>query len=377
MRKVCYVTGTRADFGLMEMSLRAMDCSDDIDLSVVATGMHLLTKYGNTYREIERAGLRLSAKIPVSLSGGEGDEMAIAVGEQLLGFTEAFKAEAPDLVMLLGDRGEMLAAAIAAMYLNIPIVHLHGGERSGTVDESIRHAISKLAHFHFVSTAESKERLVKMGECAHHVFQTGAPGLDAIYAMPRKTISELAQKYKFNVEKPFELIIFHPVVQQMDEAAKQMEALLSAVMESCSQPLILLPNADAGSGHILSVINQYVERYPKLVTIVHAPREDFLSLVACADTMIGNSSSGIIEAASLQTPVVNIGERQKGRERNLNVIDVAPIRSEIFNAIVKSKSLKGSVWNNCYGDGHATEKILETVRNLSLSPSILEKMNAY
>ena len=376
MRKVCYVTGTRADFGLMQNTLEAIHAHPQLSLGLLVTGMHLLPSYGETWREIADSGLSIDAKVPVSLTGNSGAEMALALGEQVVGFTQALQRVKPDIVMLLGDRGEMLAGAIAALHLNIPIVHIHGGELSGTVDESIRHAISKLSHYHFTATEKSRERLIRMGEKPEHIFVTGAPGLDAIYQIELLERAPLFADYGLNQEQPLLLILFHPVVQQANEAAEQTRALLEAALESGMQSLVIMPNADAGGEVIAQVIREYDSKQ-QINTVVHVPRREFLSLMAHAEVMAGNSSSGIIEAASLNTPVVNIGDRQRCRERNSNVIDVMPVKSEIVTALTKARQMKGQRWRNVYGEGGASERIVEYLNTLSLNPEILEKVNAY
>jgi len=376
MRKVCYITGTRADFGLMRNALSSIHRHPDLSLSLLVTGMHLLPAYGETWKEIREEGFFIQTKVDVKLTGGSGDEMAIALGEQVIGFTQALHEQKPDLVMLLGDRGEMLAGAIAALHLNIPIVHIHGGELSGTVDESIRHAISKLAHYHFVSTEKSRERLIRMGENPEHIVVTGAPGLDDIYQTELIERSLLFNELKLDSQQPLLLILFHPVVQQACDAAIQTRALVEAVIESGMESLAIMPNADAGGTAIAEVLDSY-NTHNKIQTAVHVPRKDFLSLLASADLLVGNSSSGIIEAASLGTPVVNIGDRQQCRERNENVIDVEPEKDAICSAIAEARQMKGQHWLNVYGDGKATDKILKSLLTLSLSSKVLEKVNAY
>lgn len=376
MRKICYITGTRADFGLMRNALRSMHEHPDLSLSLLVTGMHLLSAYGETWKEILDDGFSIQAKIEVNLTGSGGDEMAIALGEQIVGFTQALNEQKPDMVMLLGDRGEMLAGAIAALHLNIPIVHIHGGELSGTVDESIRHAISKLAHFHFTSTEKSRERLIRMGEIPEHIVVTGAPGLDDIYQTKLIERNSLFNNFELDPQQPLLLILFHPVVQQARDAAMQTRELLEAVIESGMQSIAIMPNADAGGTAIVEVLDSFNEQN-KIKTAVHVPRKLFLSLLASAEVLVGNSSSGIIEAASLGTPVVNIGDRQQCRERNVNVIDVEPEKDAISSAIEKARQMKGQHWLNVYGEGKATDKILQSLLTLSLSPKVLEKVNAY
>lgn len=376
MRKICYITGTRADFGLMKNALRCIHEHPEFKLSLLVTGMHLLSAYGETWKEIADQGLSIQAKIEVKLTGGSGDEMAIALGEQIIGFTTALQQQRPDLLMLLGDRGEMLAGAIAALHLNIPIVHIHGGELSGTVDESIRHAISKLAHYHFTATEKSRERLIRMGEKPENIIVTGAPGLDEIYHTDLIERESLFNRLNLDHQQPLLLALFHSVVQQAGEAEMQTRELLEAVIESAMQSLIIMPNSDAGSAAITEVIESY-KTNNNIHVAVHVPRHEYLSLLASAELLVGNSSSGIIEAASLGTPVVNIGDRQMCRERNRNVIDVVPEKNEISNAISKARQMKGQSWNNVYGNGEATANILQALLTLSLSPEILEKVNAY
>ena len=375
-RKICYVTGTRADYGLMQTTLRAIHNNSQLSLSLLLTGMHLSPAYGETWREIARDGLPIGAKIAVNLSGSSGAEMAIALGEQVIGFTEALQKIKPDLMLLLGDRGEMLAGAIAALFLNIPIGHLHGGELSGTVDESIRHAISKLAHFHFTATEKSRERLIRMGEKAEHIFVVGAPGLDAIEQLDFLDKKLLFAEFGLDPRQPLLLVLFHPVVQQACDAEKQTIELLDATLECGMQNLIIMPNADAGGFGIAEVIRSYGSN-TSITTAIHVPRREFISLIVHAEVMVGNSSSGIIEAASLGTPVVNIGDRQRCRERNRNVLDVMPVKEEIVEALKRARQMKGEHWCNVYGEGGAAERIVNRLVDIPLSHDILEKVNDY
>lgn len=376
MRKVCYVTGTRADFGLMLSTLQQIHTATNLELMLAVTGMHLLEQYGSTVTEIKQQGFNICATVPVTLSGQDGSEMAFALADQISGFTQAWQANKPDIVLLLGDRGEMLAAAIAAVHLNIPVVHIHGGERSGTIDESIRHAVSKLAHYHFTATSDARRRLINMGEHEDKIFVTGAPGLDAILATPILDKEELLPKFGLNPEQAFQLVLFHPVVQQGDSLVGQIEALLDAVLGACNQPLVLMPNADSGSQKIVDVIQRYAAN-SQLRTAVHIPRTEFLSLMAHADVLIGNSSSGIIESASLGTPVVNVGNRQNQRERNANVTDVKANKTDIQAAINIARQMKGQSWDNCYGSGSAGKCIVDLLESIEIDSMVLEKINAY
>lgn len=375
-RRITYISGTRADFGLMSSTLRAIEASNMLDLDLIVTGMHLLPEYGNTVEEIEANGLSIRARVDVSLSGGEGCEMAVALGQQVIGITQALQEQRPDILLLLGDRGEMLAGAIAALHLNIPVVHIHGGELSGTVDESIRHAISKLAHYHFTSTAAARERLIRMGEQPAHVFVTGAPGLDEILNTELEEKTAVFSKFGLDSTLPTALVLFHPVVQQADDAAWQTQQLMTAIAEAGIQVLVIMPNADAGGDAIRAVLNEYACN-ERVVQALHIARPDFLSLVAGVDLMIGNSSSGIIESASLKTAVVNIGDRQNNRERNANVIDASCQQSDILHAIKQALALDCRGIANCYGDGKSGERIVDALAEISLDAKILEKLNAY
>ena len=376
MKHICYVSGTRADFGLMRSTLHQIQAIPDCRLSIAVTGMHLLQQYGMTVHEITAEGFDIHSQVAVTLSGSGGAEMAIALADQIRGFTQTWQKDKPSLVLVLGDRGEMLAAAIAAVHLNIHVVHVHGGERSGTIDESFRHAISKLAHYHCVATEQSKQRLVQMGELTNHVTVTGAPGLDEIISQQLIGRQEICNTYGLDANKPFELVLFHPVVQQEGDLSTQMEAVIAAIVATCTQSLVLLPNADSGADEIQQVINSY-EQLGQIKTLVHAPRVEYLSLLHHAQVLIGNSSSGIIEAASLATPVVNIGQRQNARERNANVVDVQANEKAIAQAIETAISMADQHWDNVYGDGHAGENIAVFLAQLTLNPQHLEKMNAY
>lgn len=376
VKDICYVSGTRADYGLMRSTLHQIQNNPKCRLSIAVTGMHLLGQYGKTVDEIENHGFRINSRIPVHLSGASGDEMAFALADQIRGFTQAWIQNKPDVVLLLGDRGEMLAAAIAAVHLNIHVTHIHGGERTGTIDESIRHAISKLAHYHCVATEKSKQRLLKMGELDEHISVTGAPGLDEILSQERPTRGSICNAYGLDSKQPFDLLLFHPVVQQEGKLMKQMDIVLKAVTCECKQPLVFLPNADAGAEEIRMVIQKY-EKLGAIKTITHAPRPDYLALLYYADMLIGNSSSGIIEAASLSTPVVNVGQRQNARERNKNTIDVGIVEQDIMGAIKIARSMISSDWTNVYGNGHAGENITLFLEELDLKAEDLEKVNAF
>lgn len=376
MRKVCYVTGTRADFGLMQSTLAGINAHPRLELSIVVTGMHLLSAYGNTVADIEKAGLPVSYRVPVEMQPATGATMARNVGRMLGGFVDAFEEIRPDLVLLLGDRGEMLAGALAAIHLNIPVVHVHGGERSGTVDEPVRHAISKLSHYHFTATTGAAQRLVRMGEAEASIWVTGAPGLDGLAALAARDRAALCAAAGFDPQRPVALMVFHPVLQELASAGADAECVLDAVLEQGVQVVALMPNSDAGSDAVRAALNARAEA-PDLYLATHLPRDAFVSWMAHADLMIGNSSAGIIEAGTFGTPVINIGTRQGMRERNMNVRDVAAESKALARAVKDVLEHGRYTPSNIYGDGLAAGRIVDLLANVSLDSSILMKTNAY
>jgi len=260
MRKICYISGTRADFGLMKYALQEIDKDKDLNLEIIITGMHLLSEYGCTYQEIHDAGLSVISKVKVELSGSSGSQMSTALGNQIIGITNALEESKPDLVLLLGDRGEMLAGAIASLHLNLPIVHIHGGELSGTMDEPIRHAISKMSHYHFVATNNSKSRLVKMGEVSDNIFVTGAPGLDEIRTAHLIPQDILFDQYGIDKDKPLVILLFHPVLQQIKDIKEQVIIIMESLLSFNMQIFALMPNSDAGGEVIATILKKYQEQ---------------------------------------------------------------------------------------------------------------------
>lgn len=370
------MSGSRADFGLMRRTLELARASGELEVSVCVTGMHLSPLFGDTVHDIEASGLRICARIPVPLDAGSGAQMVRATAQAMAGTVDALEHERPDVVLVLGDRGEMLAGAYAALHLNIPVVHIHGGERSGTVDEPVRHAISKLAHYHFVATDAARERLVRMGERVEHVFVTGAPGLDDLAEAMRTPRPDLCAAQGLDSARPVALVIFHPVLQEADLAGAQATELMEALMSAGCQCLCLAPNSDAGGPAVRAVLERYAAR-PGVKVLTHLPRRDYVAWMAAADVMAGNSSSGIIEAASLGLPVVNVGSRQRKRERSANVIDAEARRKDIAKAVRQALKAGRQNCRNVYGDAQAAPRIVKLLRTLKLGPDILEKTNAY
>lgn len=379
-RRVAYVTGTRADFGLAEQMLHRVHGHPGLELRLIVTGMHRVAAFGNTEALVERSGLPIGARVDMLLAGDGCRAMATGIGVGIIGIAQAMEFLAPDVVLLLGDRGEMLAGAIAAIHLGIPVAHCHGGEVSGTIDESVRHAISKLAHVHFASTARSAERLIRMGERPDSVFVTGAPGLDAVVATPPPARDALAADYGLEPALPWAVVVYHPDTVSGDSAA-EIDEVVSALETYDGQLAVFEPNADAGRQPIVDRLDKLRQR-PGTIVLRNAPRQDFLGLLAHAQLMVGNSSSGIIEAPSLGVPVVNVGKRQDLRERGDNVLDVPAERHAIADAVLRAcadQAFQERVRRrrNPYGDGLAGERIAARLAELALGPGLLEKRLTY
>lgn len=375
-RKICYVTGTRADFGLMLSTLRLLDADPSIDLAIVATGMHLLADYGSTINEVVASGLKLAGRVAIAEGEPGGSLMAANIGRMLIGFTEIFAASRPDIVLLLGDRGEMLAGAIAALHLNIPIAHIHGGERSGTIDEPVRHAISKLSHIHLVATEQSRRRLISMGERQDAVHIVGAPGLDSLSGLAIQNRAALMQKHGLDPKRGLSLLVYHPVLHEAEQAGGDVTAITDALKHAGLQIVALKPNSDAGGAAVRDVLEARAAAHD-LTLFTHLPRAEFVQFMANADLMIGNSSSGIIEAASFGTPVINLGSRQNLRERNHNTVDIGIDAAAIKSAIGAIVGAPRPVATNIYGDGRAGPRIAATLAELDLTSFKQGKSNAY
>ncbi len=379
-RKIIYITGTRADYGLMQSVLREIKEHPKLELEIIVTGMHIMPEFGMTINEIKKDGFKIH-EIDATYEKDNKESMANFVGKFIQLLTKKTKEIKPDLILLLGDRGEMLAGAIVGAYLTIPVAHLHGGEITSTVDEFSRHAITKLAHIHLPATENSEERIIKMGEDPSNVFIVGAPGLDSILNENLIEPAELSEKYNLDLSKPIFLMVQHPVTTEVGVAHEHIRETLEAMVGLRHQTILIYPNADAGSREMIEVIKEY-EKYPFIKTFKSIPHKEYLSLMKMATIMIGNSSSGIIEAPSFCLPVINIGSRQKGRERTENVIDVDYDKEQIKESIKKvldNENFKEKVKNckSLYGDGKAGVRIANILSEIKIEKRILQKRLTY
>mgnify|MGYP001049651759 CR=1 FL=1 len=380
MRKILYISGSRADYGLMRETLFKIKKHPNLDLEIVATGMHLMPEFGKTINEIKKDGFKIH-KINAVYEEDNKESMAKFLGKFITLLVQKIKKINPNIILLLGDRAEMLGGAIVGAYLTIPTFHIHGGEVTSTVDEPVRHAITKLSHVHLVATKNSAKRIIKMGEEPWRVFVVGAPGLDSILNKKLVSPKEIAKKYKLNLSKPILLVIQHPVTTEVENAGWQMKETMEAIKELAYQAIIIYPNADAGGRKMIRVIKKY-EKYPFIKSFKSIPHQEYLSLMKIASVMVGNSSSGIIEAPSFHLPAVNIGKREEGRERAENVIDVDYNKEEIKRAIKKAiydKKFKERVkkCKNPYGDGKAGIRIVKILNKIKLDKKLLQKKMIY
>jgi UDP-hydrolysing UDP-N-acetyl-D-glucosamine 2-epimerase len=380
-RKVVYITGTRADYGLMKPVLRKISESPDLTLEIVATGMHCMPEFGSSIQEVMKDNFSVHV-IDATYDNDDSRSMVAFMGKFLSLFNNAITEIEPDIILLLGDRAEMLAAAIAGSYRGIPVAHIHGGEVTSTIDEYARHAITKLSHIHLPATIQSAERIRKLGEDPLHIHVVGAPGLDALKDPEPITEIELEKKYTIDMQKPFIIVLQHPVSVEVDKAAAQIRETMDAVLELEIPAIVVYPNADPGGRSMIEVIEKF--RNQSFIHIFsNIPHGEFVMLLKRSAAIVGNSSSGIIEAPSLGIAAVNIGDRQDGRERADNVIDVPYRKSAIKEAVINAiKKHAGKRERRRYsspygGDGGTSDRIVEILATTPLDDGLLKKRLQY
>ena len=370
MKKICVVSGTRSEYGQLRWVMQGIQDDAELRLQVIATGMHLSPEFGLTYRDIERDGFVIDRKLEVLLSSDSAVGVTKSVGLGTIAFADAFFDLQPDVVVLLGDRFEAFAAATAAMMAGIPIAHLHGGEiTEGAIDDAIRHALTKMSHWHFVAAEAYRQRVIQLGEAPERVILCGGLGVDVIRKTPLLDRDALEASLEFKFGKRNLLITFHPVTLAQDGGSGQMEELFAALDTLQDTHLIItLPNADTGGRELIRMVKKFVTAYPHAKAFTSLGQQRYLSCIAQVDAVVGNSSSGLSEAPSFRKACVNIGERQQGRLKAASVIDCAPLRRDIVEAIEKlytpAFQTTLETVRNPYGEGGASEMIVETLRKL-------------
>jgi GDP/UDP-N,N'-diacetylbacillosamine 2-epimerase (hydrolysing) len=371
-RKVCVITGTRADYGLLRLVMQGIKDDSDLTLQVIATGMHLSPEFGLTYREIEQDGFQIDLKIEMLTSSDTSVGIAKSMGLGLIGFADALNELKPDLVLALGDRFEIFSAVSAALVARIPVAHLHGGETTeGAFDESLRHSITKMSHLHFVAGEEYRQRVIQLGEQPERVFLVGGLGVDNIKQLKLLNRAELEASLGFKLTQKNLLVTFHPVTLETATASDQMAELLIALAELKDTQLIFtLPNADTDSRALIKMVENFVEQHHNAHAYTSLGQLRYLSCIAQVDGVVGNSSSGLLEVPSFGKGTINIGDRQHGRLQATSVINSAPDRKSIAAAIKKLYSsdfqVSLSEVRNPYGEGGASEKIVTTIKNYSM-----------
>lgn len=340
MRSIGVVTTSRADYSAYRPLLKAFQSDPEIALKLYVSGMHLSHEFGLTVRFVENDGLEIVERIEVLISSDTPEAVAKSMGLGLIGFSQAFSKYRPDILVVLGDRYEMLAAALAALPFKIPLAHLGGGELTqGAIDDALRHSITKLSHLHFTSTEDYARRVIQLGEDPSRVFVSGEPALDHILTAPQLTPKELHRRFGVNVERPFLLVTFHSVTLEYDQVEWQIDELLAALDDARIPVIFTMPNADTAGRIIATRMKQWVQAHPGMGEMVdNFGAEAYHSVLRRAVAVVGNSSSGLIEAPSFKVPAVNIGARQGGRIRATSVIDVGHHRTEILAAIQKAAS---------------------------------------
>ncbi len=381
-RKICVVTTSRADFGLLRGLLKAIRADSALRLQVIASGMHLASSFGSTWRDIEAEGIKIDRKIDLRLTGESNLANLKSISVGLNAFAKAFTELKPEIVVLLGDRFELFSPAISALMLGIPIAHIHGGELSeGAVDDSVRHAITKLASLHFAATEAYRRRIIQMGESPNRVFNFGAPGLDQLYVSALLTREQLEQELGFSIQDRMALVTYHPATRDEGSADAQVQCLVAAIKASGLNAVFTMANADAQGARINTRLQALcTQSSRRFKWIPHLGHRRYLSCLKYFAVMVGNSSSGFTEAPSFRLPVVNIGDRQQGRVRAPNVIDVPCSQGAIVKGIKRAISLRFRAslrgMRNPYDrfhDGRSSERIKDALKNVCLSDDLIKK----
>lgn len=374
VKRVCVFIGSRANYSSIRAAMVAIKENPMLDLQIVVSASAVLDKYGAVINLMEEDGFSITRKSYMSIQGETPATMAKSTGLCMMDMSTIFDEIKPDFVIVVGDRYEIMAPALAAAYMNIPLVHTMGGEVTGTIDESIRHAVTKLAHIHFPANKESADRIIKLGERENMVFTVGCPRIDMVKQIMENPFDDLDNMcslfggvgYGMDFSKPFLLVSQHPVTTEFSSAQEQMMETINAIDELDMQTIMLWPNSDAGSDNISRAIRKYREKKPnnKIHLFKNLPMNVYITLMMKTACLIGNSSSGIREGAFIGTPCVNIGTRQAGRERGENVIDVDNDSKQIVEAVKKQIAHGKYNSNHIYGDGSAGRKIADILANI-------------
>jgi len=381
MKKICVVTGTRADYGLLQYLMKLIDNDKTLELQIIATGMHLSSDYGSTYKNIESDGFKINRKIEILSNSDSKISVSESVGLGVMGFAEAFLELNPNLVLVLGDRFEILSAVVPAMLNGFPIAHLHGGETTeGAYDEAIRHSITKMSHLHFVSNKTYRNRVLQLGENPSNIFISGGLGVDIISNTKLYNKKDLENDLNFEFRKKNLLITFHPETLDKDYGSNQLDQLLLALETLIdTQLLFTMPNADTGNKIIGKKIIRFAQNRSNAIVFTSLGQKRYLSCIKFVDAVVGNSSSGIAESPSFKKGSINIGDRQKGRLKASSVIDCDPDKDSIVKALnfLYSSTFKQRLKtvSNPYGEGGASKFIVDTIKKVNLDEILKKSFN--
>ena len=380
-RKVCVVTGSRAEYGLLRLVMQGIKDDPELTLQVIATGMHLSPAFGLTYKEIEAEEFNIDFKIETLSSSDTPAGIAESMGKGLIGCAKALNLLQPDVIVVLGDRFEIFAAVAAALVARIPVAHLHGGETTvGAFDEAFRHSITKMSHLHFVAADEYRKRVIQLGENPNNVFLVGGLGVDGIKSVTLLSKIELEKSLGIEFQSKSLLITFHPVTLEDETSEAQMTRLLYALSKLSDTTLIFtMPNADTGGLALIKLIEEFVKSHPNAHSFISLGQQRYLSCIAQVDGVVGNSSSGLTEVPSFKKGTINIGARQLGRLQAQSVINCEPDEEQIRDAIAKLYShdfqASLSTTSNPYGEGGASAKVVNILRDASLDGIIQKTFN--
>lgn len=376
-RKIFVTTGSRSEYGILRPVLHEIIASKKLKLYLIVAGMHLSEKHGMTINEIKKDGFKIFATVDMIPKGDSPFFMSKALGEGIIKFSEIYHKLLPDINVILGDRTEALASSLAAYHMNIPNAHIHGGDKSKAgLDEYTRHAITKISNIHFAATKKSRERIIKMGEDSRYVFLTGSPSIDEIYNQKITSKSILEKKYSIKFNGDEILLLYHPVTTNIKNS-KEIVNILQAVVKHRKTTICIAPNSDAGNKKIFQLLELYSKMFPFIKLYKNLPRCDYLGMLKNVGVLIGNSSSGMIEASYFNTSVINIGIRQKDRERGKNVIDLEKTSiNSIYHLIDKYMKIK-KISVPIYGDGKASKRIVKHLENITLSKQLIQKQISY
>ncbi len=381
MRKISVVTGSRAEYGHLYWIIKGVHEDPELKLQLIVTGMHLSPEFGLTVKEIEKNGFPIAERVEMLLSSDTENAIATSMGLGMIGFAKVYERLMPDILVVLGDRFEIFSAVAAAVPFRIPVAHIHGGESTkGVMDDLFRHAITKMSHIHFPATKKYAQRIKQMGESPINVFCYGAPGLDNVFKIDLMNKEQLCNEMKLPLNKKIGIVTYHPVTLEINNAGIQMTEVLKALHHFTDIFWIFtLPNSDTGGRVIIKMINDYLTKNSeKGKAFASLGQLRYLSVLKNADVMVGNSSSGIIEAPSFKLPVVNIGERQLGRFYGLNTINVVQCNKKaITGAINKALSEEFKIslkrMSNPYGAGNVSEKIVKKLKTIPIGMSLIKK----